>query len=540
MILSGYEAVYPPRQLPPGAEVVRAAPSPTGRPHIGTAMAALINRALADQSGGVFILRIEDTDRKRLDERAVDEILEALDWLELMPDEGPQVGGLYGPYAQSERLPLYQAAAQWLVQQGHAYYCFCSPERLEAVRQQQAAAGQLPMYDRYCRLCDPQEAARRVAAGETSVIRMKVPPDTQIAFEDTLRGRIVFDSSQVDDQVLIKSDGFPTYHLAVVVDDHFMRITTAVRGEEWISSTPKHLLLYRYFGWTPPPIVHTPLLRDASKRKLSKRSGDVSIAWFRQQGYLAEGLRNFISRIIWAHPEEKDIYPWEEFVRLFRIGDMTKAGPVADHDILDFVNGQYMRQLSPAQLYQAMLGLFEQIEAAGEETIAFEVAKKSGRETQEVSRAELRRFTAAFTRDPEFSRRVLTVEPERFKKLSDVILQYSFFFPDLYAVPPAEMLAKPLGSAEQAAAMLRAYLERYDHADPHEVWEAKVREQAEAAGIKARGLFMAIRVAVTAAEQTPPLYEVLQVLEQEEVARRLRLAIEALEGAEAGWHADER
>lgn len=530
MTLNDYDPIYPPRQLPPGAEVVRAAPSPTGRPHIGTAMAALINRAIADQSGGIFILRIEDTDRKRLDERAVDEILAALDWLKLMPDEGPHVGGAYGPYAQSQRLPLYQAAAQWLLQQGHAYYCFCSPERLEAVRQQQMAAGQLPMYDRHCRLCDPEEAAQRVTAGETAVIRMKVPADTKIEFNDPLRGRIVFDSGQVDDQVLIKSDGFPTYHLAVVVDDHFMRITTAVRGEEWISSTPKHLLLYQYFGWTPPPIVHTPLLRDTSKRKLSKRSGDTSIAWFRQQGYLAEGLRNFISRIIWAHPEDKDVYPWEEFVRLFRIGDMTKSGPVADHDILDFVNGQYLRQLSPTQLYQAMLELFEQIEAAGEETIAFEVAKKSGRETQEMSLAELRRFAIAFRRDPEFSQRVLTVEPERFKKLSDVILQYSFFWPDLYTVPPAELLAKPLGSSEQAAATLRAYLGSYNHSDPHETWEAKVRAQADAAGIKARHLFMTVRIAITGAEQTPPLYDILRVLGQEEVERRLRLAIGMLEG----------
>ena len=530
MTLDECESEYPPRALAPGAQVVRAAPSPTGRPHIGTAMAALVNRAVADQSGGIFILRIEDTDRKRLDERAVEDILSALDWLHLMPDEGPHVGGAYGPYAQSERLPLYEAAAEWLLEQGHAYHCFCTPERLEAVRHSQSAAGQLPMYDRFCRRCDPEEAARRVNAGERAVIRMKVPPNTKIEFEDPLRGRIVFDSAQVDDQVLIKSDGFPTYHLAVVVDDHFMRVTTAVRGEEWISSTPKHLLLYRYFGWAPPRTVHMPLLRDESKRKLSKRTGDTSISWFRRQGYLPEGLLNFISRIIWAHPEEKDFYPYAEFVRLFRLEDVSKAAPVADHDILDHVNSLYMRELSPQQKYEAVLEMIAQNEAAEADVLAFEEVKKSGRETRQVSRQELARFAAAFRADPEFSRRVLTVEPERFKKLSDVMLQYSFFFPDLFAAPNSELLAKPLDDPWLATDVLRHYLERYDHSDPHEPWEAKVRQLAEEAGVKARALFMTIRVAVTGSEQTPPLYDILQVLGRTEVERRLGLAIEALQG----------
>ena len=528
MKLEEYEALYPPRQgLPPGAEVTRVAPSPTGRPHIGTALQALIDRALADKTGGAFIVRIEDTDRKRLDEAAVDEILEELDWLGLRPDEGPHAGGQYGPYAQSQRLELYQAAADWLVERGYAYYCFCTAERLEQVRQRQVAAGELPMYDRHCRDTHPEEVARRRRAGESYVIRMRVPDDTRIAFQDPLRGEIAFDCSQIDDQVLIKSDGFPTYHLAVVVDDHFMRVTTVIRGEEWISSTPKHLLLYQYLGWPVPRIVHTPLLRDSSRRKLSKRSGDTSIEWFRSQGYLAEGFRNFLSRIIWAHPEEKDIYSYEEFVRLFSVDDLSKAGPVVDHDLLDFISGQYLRELGPAELYAAVVEWLDRVLARGEDVI-LEEAQRSGRIRHEVSLEELKRFAAVFREDPHHSQRVLTVEPERFKKLGDVFLQYRFFFPDLFQPPSAETLTRQLGTAQAATEMLRAYLERYDPSDDHETWEARIREQASMAGVRAGKLFMTLRIALTGAERTPPLYEIMQVLGEDEVRRRLRLALEVL------------
>jgi len=513
--------------LPSGAEVTRVAPSPTGRPHIGTALQALIDRALADKTKGVFILRIEDTDRQRLDVGAIDEILAALEWLNLSPDEGPHVGGRYAPYTQSERLPLYQAAAQWLVKQGYAYHCFCSHERLERVRKEQQAKGQLPMYDRFCRGLDPAEVERRLAMGERSVIRMIVPEDRTISFDDPLRGKIAFHSSQLDDQVLLKSDGFPTYHLAVVVDDHFMRVTTAVRGEEWISSTPKHLLLYEYFGWQPPRIVHTPLLRDTQRRKLSKRSGDTSVEWFQLQGYLPDGLRNFLSRIIWAHPEEKDVYPYEEFVRFFSVEQLSKSAPIVDLNLLDFINNQYMRELTPEEVYGAVVELFGRILASGRE-VSFEEGAKSGRVQHPVSREELQRFLEAFTDDPDYTRRVLEVEPERFKKLSDVMLQYSFFFPQLFRAPSAEALSKQLGSAEAASAMIRTFMMRYDENDDHEQWEGKIREQAAEAGVKAGKLFMTIRLALTGSDRTPPLYDIMRTLGREEVERRLRLALDTL------------
>src|SRR5690348_5892776 len=233
-------------------------------------MQAIINRAMASQNGGVFILRVEDTDQARLVPGAMDEIVSALEWLGTRPDEGPGMGGSYGPYMQSQRLDLYRAAAESLVQNGHAYHCFCSVERLEEVRQQQIARGEKPMYDGQCAGLSAEEVNERLSRGEVSVIRMRVPRDREISFSDVVRGIISFDLNEIDESVLLKSDGFPTYHLASVVDDHFMRITTVVRGEEWISSTPKHVLLFKYFGWPLLRFIHTPLLRDSEKRKLSK------------------------------------------------------------------------------------------------------------------------------------------------------------------------------------------------------------------------------------------------------------------------------
>src|SRR5215207_3033981 len=288
--LDDYERKYPPRPLPDTAAVGRVAPSPTGQPHIGTALQAVINRGLADKTHGVFILRIEDTDRSRLVPGAVDEIIDSLAWLGVEPDEGPPRGGAYGPYEQSERLALYRAAADRLIERGSAYRCFCSAERLERIRNEQRAQSAPTRYDGCCRALTPSEAAAREAAGEPSVVRMRIPDNEPITFEDGARGAITIQSTEVDDAVILKSDGFPTYHLAVVVDDHFMRVSTVIRGEEWISSTPKHVLLYRHLGWTSPRFLHTALLRDASGRKLSKRSGDTSIGYYRTQGILPEAF----------------------------------------------------------------------------------------------------------------------------------------------------------------------------------------------------------------------------------------------------------
>ncbi|HEX6797983.1 MAG TPA: glutamate--tRNA ligase [Ktedonobacterales bacterium] len=525
-----YEALYPPRTgLPDGAQVTRVAPSPTGRPHIGTALQGAIDRAAASQAGGVFILRIEDTDRTRLVPEAVADIIAALAWLGIAPDEGPALGGNYGPYVQSERLPIYQAAAEWLVAHGHAYRCFCTPQRLEAVRQAQQKAGQPTMYDRHCRTLAPSEVAQRLAAGEPSVIRLAMPANRSIAFADALRGTITFDSNLVDDQVLIKSDGFPTYHLAVVVDDHFMRVTTALRGEEWISSTPKHIVLYEAFGWQMPRIVHTPLLRDLERHKLSKRSGDTSIAWFRTQGYLPDGFRNYLTRLTWTHPDGKDVYPWDEFVRLFSVEALRATAPVADMDLLDFINGQYLRALTPAELYATMRTWLEYV-AAREGPTTFELSGKGDRGVS-LTPEEVWAYIAAFTKGPAYSQRVLALEPERYKKLGDVLATTRLFYADLFAAPSAAQLAKPLGDGAQARALLDAYRggTRPDE-ETHEQWEARVRALAEQMGVKAGKAFMTLRIALTGSEQTPPLYDIVRVLGPDETGRRLALALAALDG----------
>jgi glutamyl-tRNA synthetase len=531
MDLAEFETLYPHRGLPAGAEVCRVAPSPTGLPHIGTALQAVIDRAVASQSGGVFILRIEDTDRKRQVAGAVDEIIAALTWLGITPDEGPQLGGDYGPYVQSERLPLYQAAANWLLAHGHAYRCFCSPERLEEARRRQEAAGLPPRYDRHCRFISPDDVELQLAEGKPFVVRLAVPDDRQIRFHDEVRGDIIFDSNLVDDQVLLKSDGFPTYHLAVVVDDHLMHVTTAVRGEEWISSTPKHIVLYDAFGWEMPRTIHTPLLRDAARRKLSKRSGDTSIGWFRVQGYLPEGFRNFLTRTIWTHPDNKDIYTWREFVERFSVSGLRATAPVADTDLLDFINGQYIRALSPEALYEVTREWLEYAQAQAQQSetqsLTFELSGKS-KVSVRVGLEEIEAFAASFVRDPTYTQRVLSLEPERYKKLCDLLVQTRLFYPDLFTPVSRDRLVKSLGTATQARTALLAYLESDRPGEPHEQWETHTRALAEQVGVKAGKLFMTLRVALTGAEQTPPLYDIIHVIGETEVRRRIEQALSAL------------
>lgn len=531
MNLEQYASVYPPRSLNPGAEVTRIGPSPTGKAHIGTALQAVINRSIADQTEGVFLLRVEDTDQERLVVGAYEDLIAALAWMGSIPDEGGKLGGTYAPYVQSQRLEIYQTAAKSLVDHGHAYYCFCSAERLKMVREKQEALKQPTMYDRHCRNLTKDEVETRLAASEAAVIRLKVPDQTQICFNDLVRGEIAFDSSTIDDSVILKTDGFPTYHLAVVVDDHFMGVTTIVRGEEWIPSTPKHVLLYQAFGWEMPRVVHTPILRDMSRRKLSKRSGDTSITWYRIQGYLPEGLRNFLTRIIWVHPEGKDVYDHQDFVKLFRPEDLPNTGPVVDMQLLDFVNGQYLRQLTTAELYVAVVGYLHFLIDLKQE-IAFDVFAASGTSTRFVyTQDQLVQYLKAFTQDADQTQKILALEPERFKRLSDVILNTPYYFPALFQPASAALLSKPLGDPEKAITALKEYLLVYVQADDHTTWEAKVRELARTTNLKDGKVFMTIRIAATGSEQTPPLFEILQILGDTEVRRRFQLAIHSIRAA---------
>ncbi len=322
----------------------RIAPSPTGDPHVGTAYIALFNLCFARQHGGKFILRIEDTDQVRSTRKSEDDILAALKWLQLDWDEGPDKGGPHAPYRQSERSAIYQQHAQLLLDKGKAFRCFCTAERLDEVRKQQMADKQQPGYDGHCLRLSEAEVATKLAAGLPFVIRMQVPREGKCVIKDLLREPVEIEWSQVDMQVLMKSDGLPTYHLANVVDDHLMEITHVIRGEEWINSAPKHLLLYQYFGWEPPVLCHMPLLRNADKSKLSKRKNPTSIGYYQRMGYLPEAVSNYLGMMGWSMPDGSEKFSVQEMIANFDISRVSLGGPVFDTEKLDWLNGRYMRE----------------------------------------------------------------------------------------------------------------------------------------------------------------------------------------------------
>lgn len=466
---------------------VRSAPSPTGRPHIGTVYNALFNYVFARKHRGQFVLRIEDTDRERYVVGAEAEIFESLRWLGLEPDESPEKGGPFGPYRQSERLEIYKKYALELVEKGAAYYCFCSKDRLEELRGKCEAEHRAPMYDGCCREGDLKEAVKRVAAGEPYVIRLKVPREGVIKFIDIARGEIEIENAVIDDQVLLKSDGFPTYHLANVVDDHLMEITHIIRGEEWLSSVPKHVLLYQAFGWEIPVYAHTALVRGKDKSKLSKRHGSPPIPEYRTQGFLPEALRNYWALLGWTHPEEKEVFDLQEMISKFRLEDLNTTAPVFDFDKLTWLNGKWLRSLPPDELAT-------RLEAFG------------------VSHVPRERILA-----------ILPLVQERMETLPDFETLTNFFF----AAPEIDSsLLVPKGRTdEEAKAMLAAAVGILEAGNLDRDWlEAEFRSQAEKNGWKMGELCMAVRVAVTGAPISPPLLESIGILGRAEVQSRLKAA----------------
>ena len=333
----------------------RVAPSPTGDPHVGTAYIALFNYCFARQHGGQFILRVEDTDQVRSSRQSEQMILDALHWLGLNWDEGPDIGGPAGPYRQSERAALYQQYAEQLVAAGHAFRCFATPDELEQMRKEQEARGERPQYDGRGLKLSTDEVAARLAADEPHVIRMKVPAEGSFRFNDHLRGEVEIPWETVDMQVLMKRDGLPTYFLANVVDDHLMGITHVFRGEEWLPSAPKLYLLYQYFGWTPPVLGHMPLLRNPDKSKLSKRKNPTSILYYQRMGYLPEALLNYLGRMGWSMPDEREKFSLEEMIAQFDISRVSLGGPIFDPVKLDWLNGLWIREnLSDDELIQRL------------------------------------------------------------------------------------------------------------------------------------------------------------------------------------------
>ena len=322
----------------------RVAPSPTGDPHVGTAYVALFNYCLAKQNGGQFILRIEDTDQARSTLASEQAIIDALRWLGLDWDEGPDVGGPAGPYRQSERADIYREHVQKLLDQGHAFRCFLTTEELQELRTRHQAAGGIGAFDSPHVNLAESEVQQLLEAGTPYVIRMKVPRDGECVFHDHLRGEIRIPWTQVDMQILLKSDGMPTYHLANVVDDHLMGITHVLRGEEWISSAPKHQLLYQYFGWEMPTLCHLPLLRNPDKSKLSKRKNPTSILYYERMGYLPEALLNYLGRMAWSMPDEREQFGLDEMLSAFTLDRISLGGPVFDTTKLDWLNGTWIRE----------------------------------------------------------------------------------------------------------------------------------------------------------------------------------------------------
>ena len=340
---------------------VRIAPSPTGDPHVGTAYIGLFNYAFAKHNGGKFILRIEDTDRTRYSETSEQQIFDAMKWLGLNYEEGPDVGGPCGPYRQSERMGMYAKYAEQLVEKGEAYYCFCTQERLKALRERQEAMHQAPGYDGHCRKLTKEEVEDLKKKNIPYTIRLKMPYDGQTIVKDKLRGDIAFENSGIDDQVLLKSDGFPTYHLANIVDDHLMGITDVIRAEEWIASTPKHVQLYKAFGWQEPNWYHMPLLRNADKTKISKRKNPVSLNYYRQEGYLKEGMLNFLALMGWSMEGEKEIFTLDEMVKEFTFDRISLGGPVFDLVKLAWVNNQHMRLKPVKELAELARPFYEEL-----------------------------------------------------------------------------------------------------------------------------------------------------------------------------------
>lgn len=332
----------------------RIAPSPTGDPHVGTAYIALFNRCFAHQHGGEFILRIEDTDQVRSTAKSESDILAALRWLGLTWSEGPDVGGPCGPYRQSERSALYSREIHKLLETGHAFRCFCTSERLNALRTQQMQEKATLGYDGHCLHLTAEQVADNLAQGLEHVIRMRIPEQGECVFQDMLRGEIRIAWQQIDMQVLIKSDGLPTYHFANVVDDHHMAISHVIRGEEWINSTPKHLLLYQYFGWEPPVYCHMPLLRNPDKSKLSKRKNPTSISYYRDMGYLPRALVNYLGQMGWTMPDAREMFSVEEMTAQFDIARVSLGGPVFDVDKLTWLNGKYLRECVSDEEFIAM------------------------------------------------------------------------------------------------------------------------------------------------------------------------------------------
>lgn len=480
---------------------VRFAPSPTGFAHIGNIRNAVFDWLIAKHTDGKFILRIEDTDRARLVPGAMEEVFECLRWLGMAWDEGPEVGGQSGPYFQSDRLEIYNKYATQLLESGQAYYCFCTPTRLADMRKDQEAKKASTGYDRLCLGLDHSEVKERIKSGECGVLRFKVPDEGETTFSDAVRGDITFENRLLDDFVIMKTDGFPTYHFASVVDDHCMQISHVIRSEEWISSTAKHVMLYKALGWEPPVWVHPPLILGPDKSKLSKRHGAVRFLDYKERGFLPEAMLNFVALMGWSTGEEQEIYSAEELIKRFSLDGIVNHPVVFDIQKAEWMNGVYIRSADLCRLTNLCLPY---LQSAGL------VSEKPGAE------------------EMEYAKQVVALEQERMKVLSDIVDLASFFFqkePSYEEKGTAKWLKK-----DYVPDLLRKLTEILGELPDFslENLDSAIRSAGEAVGVSGGQVIHPVRMAATGKTVGPGLFETLQVLGKERVIFRLNRTLELI------------
>ncbi len=489
-----------------GKPRLRFAPSPTGLQHIGGYRTAIFDWLYARHTGGTFILRIEDTDIARTQEGSVEYLIEGLKWLGIDFDEGPLVGGPYGPYYETQRKAIYQYYANQLIASGHAYRCYCTPERLEKMRSEQEARKLPPRYNRRCRYLTAEERAANEAAGQKWVVRFAMPLDGVTVVHDELHGDISFNNSDIDDAIILKSDGYALYHLAHLVDDHLMGITHVLRGEEWISSAPRHIQIYNALGWEPPLFYHVPTVLGKNKKKLSKRTGAISWIELKNQGYLPEAVFNFLALIGWSYDDKTELFTREELIKAFTLDRVGIAGGIYNPDKLMWMNGVYIRQLPLDELTRRTIPYLERPEAEGG-----------------LPDSIKRPLDVAYTT------RVLQLEQERLKTLGEAAPRVAFFYSDTLIYDTALLIQKKMDVASTRNALVRARdllatLEQWRH----ETMEPPMSELATQLGLTRGQLFGAIRVAVSGSTATPPLFQMMEVLGRQRSLTRIEQAIARL------------
>ncbi|MBF4695941.1 glutamate--tRNA ligase [Fusibacter ferrireducens] len=480
---------------------LRFAPSPTGYVHIGGLRTALYNYLYAKKEKGQYILRVEDTDQTRLVEGAVEGMIKAMSWAGVMHEEGPMLEddkiveiGEYGPYVQSDRLEIYKKHSEELIEKGHAYYCFCSKERMENVREAQKAEGKTAKYDGHCRHLSKEEVEAKLAAGESHVVRLKLPENRVIEFDDLIKGHIAVNTNDMDDQVLMKADGFPTYHLAVVVDDHYMKISHVVRGDEWLISTPKHIYTYEAFGWEVPQFVHLPVILSQSKKKLSKREGDVSVEDFRKKGYLPEALINFIALVGWSPEDGEEIMSIDELIEKFSFDRVSKSSGVFDVDKLNWMNNHYIKQYDLAQLTELCKPYFV----------------TSGFTTE-----------ANFEANKPWFEKIVECLRERLNKLDEIESYFGLLNNNHFELEDQE--AEEMISMAHVSALLEALKLKFSEIEVLEVANVKATFKAlqKELGVKGKNLFMPIRVAMTGQVHGPDIALLIEIIGKDNAVERI-------------------